>query len=235
MSSNSPIQNERFDDVVREFIDFINAQVGVYMDALAGFEGHYARVERQIHMANRPTSLRKADDGEQVMVWTSYEDPSKPDIIHNRIIRAEDYLLINAPGGANEQQHARAIIVFLYTAWELEYRPRLAVAKSIDLNEIKSDVMGDLRIIRHSILHTKSTLSSEDHRKLKKLGVLFQPDQLFSISYENMHQIFILTKQECGRLLSEWLNLGDTSPLTSPIHDIAVQRVYPTDGNRRIP
>ena len=235
MSSNSSTPTERFDDVVREFIDFINAQVGVFMDALAGFEGHYTRVERQIHRANRPTSVRNAENGEQVVVWVSYEDPTKPDIIHNRIIRAEDYLSINARGGANEQQHARAIIVFLYTAWELDYRPRLAAAKGVDLNELKSDVMGDLRIIRHTILHAKSTLSQEDHRKLKKLGDVFQSGLLFSVTNENMHQIFVLAKQDCGRLMSEWLKLGDSSPLTSPIKDIAIQRVNPTENKRLLP
>jgi hypothetical protein len=45
---------ERFDDVVRQYIDFVNQQVGAYMDALAGFAGHYARVERQVHRVNRP-------------------------------------------------------------------------------------------------------------------------------------------------------------------------------------
>ena len=30
--------NEAFDDVIREYIDFVNRQVHVCMDALAGFE-----------------------------------------------------------------------------------------------------------------------------------------------------------------------------------------------------
>ena len=30
--------NEAFNDVIREYIDFVNRQVHVYMDALAGFE-----------------------------------------------------------------------------------------------------------------------------------------------------------------------------------------------------
>jgi hypothetical protein len=29
--------SESFDDVVREYISFVNEQVGTYMDALAGF------------------------------------------------------------------------------------------------------------------------------------------------------------------------------------------------------
>jgi len=37
---------ELFDEVVREYIDFVNEQVGAYMSALAGFAGHHARVSR---------------------------------------------------------------------------------------------------------------------------------------------------------------------------------------------
>ena len=66
--------NERFDDVIREYIDFVNQQVGVYMDALAGFAGHYTRVERQVHRVNRPVRSEIDSAGQQVVVWASYED-----------------------------------------------------------------------------------------------------------------------------------------------------------------
>ena len=69
--------SEAFDDVIREYIDFVNRQVGVYMDALAGFAGHRTRVERQVHRVNRPTSSRIDDTGQSVVVWASYEDPTK--------------------------------------------------------------------------------------------------------------------------------------------------------------
>ena len=119
------VVTEAFDDVIREYVDFVNQQVGAYMDALAGFAGHYARVERQLHRVNRPVRSQIDSAGQQVVVWASYEDPTKPDIIHNRIIRAQDYLAVNAKGGSNEQQHAKAIVVFLFTYWEDEIRPRL--------------------------------------------------------------------------------------------------------------
>lgn len=61
---------ERFDDVVREYIDFVNKQVGAaYMDALAGFAGHHARVERQVHRVNRPVRSEVDQAGHQVVVW----------------------------------------------------------------------------------------------------------------------------------------------------------------------
>jgi len=215
---------EAFDDVIREYIDFVNQQVGAYMDALAGFAGHYVRVERQVHRVNRPVRSEIDSAGEQVVVWASYEDPTKPDVIHNRIIRAQDYLAANAEGGSNEQQHAKAIVVFLFTYWEDEIRPRLATAKGVTVHKIQCDAMGDLRILRNVILHAKSIMRSDKHAELRKLGELFSVDQPIHLSYESMQKIFVVVKQDCGRLLLEWLGVKEAPIQPEEIVDIAIQK-----------
>lgn len=216
--------SEAFDLVIREYIDFVNKQVGVYMDALAGFAGHHVRVERQIHRVQRPVKSGVNDKGEQVVVWASYEDPTKPDVIHNRIIRATDYMEANSKDGSNAQQHSQAVLVFLFTYWEDEIRPRLAVSKNIELQEIRSDIMGDLRILRNVILHAKGIICCDKHKDLKKLNNMFAVDQPLHISYENMHQIFVLIKQDCARMLFEWLGVKDGPAQPGDIVDIAIQK-----------
>ena len=173
---------------------------------------------------NRP--LRSAVDGagHQVVVWASYEDPTKPAVIHNRIVRAEDYLAANAPNGSNEQQHARAIVVFLFTYWEDEIRPRLAKVKAVQLSEIRGDAMGDLRILRNVILHARGILGSDKHAELRKLGGLFAVDEPLDLSYETMHAIFVSVKQECDRLLLDWLGVTDAPVKPEDIVDLAIQR-----------
>ena len=215
---------EAFDDVIREYIDFVNRQVGVYMDALAGFAGHHTRVERQVHRINRPVHSRIDDTGQRVVVWASYEDPTQPDVIHNRIIRASDYIAANSEGGSNAQQHSQAVLVFLYTYWEDEIRPRLAISKNVELQEIRSDIMGDLRILRNVILHAKGVMRPEKHKDLKKLRGMFVVDQPAHISYESMHKIFILIKQDCARMLFEWLGVKDAPVQPEDIVGLAIQK-----------
>lgn len=215
--------NDAFDVAVREYIDFVNEQVGAYMSALAGFAGHHARVSKQVHRANRPVGKRKNEKGEVVMVWASYEDPSKPDIIHNQIVRSDEYLESNCPGGRNEQQHSRAIIVFLFTYWEAEIRPRLAHAKDVEVNEIRSDIMGDLRTLRNVILHSKSILRPHRHASLRLLGDMFVSDRELEFSYEGMHRIFVLMKQDCARLLFEWLGVEYGPAKPEELRDVAIQ------------
>ena len=216
--------SEAFDDVIREYIDFLNRQVGVYMDALAGFAGHHTRIERQVHRINRPVDSHVDNKGQRVVVYASYEDPTQPDVIHNRIIRATDYIAANSKGGSNEQQHSQAVLVFLFTYWEDEIRPRLAASKSIELQEIRSDIMGDLRILRNIILHSKGIIRPEKHKELKKLSDMFVVDQPIHVSYEGMHRIFVLIKQDCARMLFEWLGVKDGPIQPEEMVDLAIQK-----------
>jgi hypothetical protein len=215
---------EAYDDVIREYIDFVNRQVGVYMDALAGFAGHQTRVERQVHRIMRPVNSGIDHNGQRVTVCASYEDPTKPDVILNHIIRASDYIAANSKSGSNAQQLSQAILIFLFTYWEYEIRPRLANYKNVESNEIYSDIMGDLRILRNVILHQKGIMSLDDHKRLKKLSGMFIVGQSVHIPYENMHKIFILIKQDCARMLFEWLGVkgGPTQP--EDIVDLAIQK-----------
>jgi len=216
--------NETAEDIIREYIDFVNRQVGVYMDALAGFAGHYTRIERQVHRVNRPTGAHFDKSGQRVVVWASYEDPTQPDVIHNRIIRANDYITANSEGGLNEQQHSQAVLVFLFTYWEDEIRPRLAALKSVKPEEIRSDIMGDLRILRNVILHAKGIMRAERYKELKKIADMFTVDKPINISYLNMHRIFVFIKQDCAKMLYELWGIKNVPIRSDEIQDIAIQR-----------
>ncbi len=212
------------DDIIREYIDFVNKQVSVYMDALAGFAGHHVRIERQVHRINKAVNSSIVEKGQHVVMRASYEDPTQPDVIHDRIIRASDYIEANSEGGFNAQQHSQAVLIFIFTYWEDEIRPRLAAARNVELHEIGSDIIGDLRILRNIILHAKGILRRDKQKGLKKLGNMFIVDQPIHISYEKMHQIFVLIKQDCANMLFEWLGVKNAPIQPDEIVDIAVQK-----------
>ena len=214
--------SDTFDLVAKEFLEFVNAQTGMYIDALAGFQGNHREIENQIHRELRPVQT-KLEAGLPTVVWASYEDPSKPAVIHNRIVRTSDYLEANRPGGSNEQQHARSVIVFTFTFWELEIRPRLAACKRTDAHNIKSDVMGDLRIIRHAILHAKSVISSTKYKRLSVTRHLFVAEQEIRLTNETMSDIFRLIQQGCAGLMLEWLGVTDSPVNPDEIVGFAIQ------------
>lgn len=216
---------EGFDAVIQDYIDFVTLQTGMYMDALAGFAGHHTNIDRQVHRESRPAGSRLDSAGNRVIVWASYEDPAQPNVIHNRIVRAADYLAINAKGGSNERQHAWAVLVFLYTYWELETRPRLARAQGCEVSDIRSDIMGDLRLLRNVILHAKGIVRTNSLAGMKKIGVLCTIDEPLYVSFEKMKQIFVWIHQGCALLLFKWLGIKDAEAQAEQIVCLAIQNV----------
>lgn len=205
--------------ILREFIDFVNLQVGVYMDAVAGFQGHSARTSRLVHRVSRAQRVTEDEAGHTTVVYASFEDPSQPDVIHNRITRAADYIAANSEGGTNYQQHSWAILIFLFTFWEDGFRPRLASAAGVPARDIRSDIMGDLRILRNSILHSKGILTAGEHGKLRMVQSTFRPDATIVVTYEDMHRIFVLVKQDIASRL-----LPPDAPISAAdIRDIGIQ------------
>lgn len=214
--------NAQYDAALRDFIDFVNLQSGVYMDAIAAFQGHKARTERQVFRITRPDRNQTDSLGNKVTVWVTHEDPSKPDVIRHRIIMADDYIKANSEGGVNYQQQSRGILIFIFTYWEDETRRNLATAISKNPSEIQSDIMGDIRILRNSILHSKAFLTEKEHLKLTKLSGMFQPNTEILFSYEGMHQIFVLIKQSIAFLIYSTIKGANPPFDMSDIKDIAL-------------
>jgi hypothetical protein len=210
--------------ILRDFIDFINQQVGVYCDCLSGFQGNKVRTERQIPRIQRPTS-RRIEDGQPVIVWTSIEDPGSPDIIHHRITRSEEFIRANSEAGFNEQQICWSIIVFIFAQWDEKVRPEIANIRGVPPNDIKIDALGDLRILRKSIIHNEGIISSADYGKIRKMSDLFSPNAKINLDHDDMHKLFIFLKQAIAELVL--YHTGDLpgAPKAADLTNIAIQNV----------
>ncbi|HTB02470.1 MAG TPA: hypothetical protein VK804_18545 [Bradyrhizobium sp.] len=209
-------------DILRDFIDFINQQVGVYCDCLSGFEGNKVRIERQISRVTRPTS-RRIEEGQPVIVWTSLEDPSRPDIIHNKITRSDEFIRANSEAGFNERQICWSIIVFIFAHWDEKVRPEIANMRGVQPNDVRINALGDLRILRKSIVHNEGVISAEDYRKIKKMADLFSPNATINLDHDQMHKLFIFLKQAIAELILHHTGDLPGAPKASDLTDIAIQ------------
>lgn len=198
---------EQADDIIKSFLEFLSRQRGVYIDAMAGFAGHEVRIERQVARVIRPASTQNGSDDQPQVMMASYEDPSRPDVLHSRIVRTKDYISDNSGLGFNAQQLAYAFVVFIYAHWEHDIRGRLAAAQGVELNTISSDIFGDLREIRHAILHHKNVIKKAAYKKLKVTKNLFIADEPVLITFESMHEIFSLIQQGCATLLLDLMGI----------------------------
>lgn len=66
-----------------------------------------------------------------------------------------------AEGGNTHQRLTQQWIVTVYTGWDAEFRKRLARAHGVDENAIEADFFGDLRHLRHDIVHHRGLATSE--------------------------------------------------------------------------
>jgi len=208
-------------DVLREFIDFVNRQVGVYCDCLSGFQGNKVRIERQMPRVQRPTS-RRIVDGQPVITWASVEDPARPDVLHHRIIRADEFINVNSEAGFNEQQVCWAIVVFIFATWDEETRPRIARIRGVESNTIKIDEMGDLRTLRKAIIHNGGVVTASEHGKLKVMTDLSQPGKPLTFNHDQMHTLFVHVKRAIGRLILEHTGHLPGAPDADSIVGIAI-------------
>lgn len=69
---------------------------------------------------------------------------------------------------------AQSYIVHIYTLWEEVYRSEIAEIIGIKKCEVKSDLMGDFRLLRHNILHHKIKEKDKIPDNLKILGKYWQ-------------------------------------------------------------
>ena len=72
-------------------------------------------------------------------------------------------------------------------------------------------------------MHSKSVIRPDKHASLRLLGDMFEVDKEIKFSYEGMHRIFVLIKQECARLLSGWLGMEDGPIKPEELKDVAIQ------------
>ena len=208
--------------VARAFIDFVNVQVGVYMDACSGFAKNKSVVERQVHRDVRPDGTKRGKKDAPRVMMTAVEDATQPDVLMHRIVLVSEYIAANAVGGSNEQHHARAAITLMHAYWDEQVRPELGRALGVPTNEIVSDIFGDLRLIRHAVLHNKGILTDSAYQRLKLVREHFTPNSAVSLPNTTMHRIFYLIKQDMAQRVIN--DSGLQGEGTDDIVEVAIQR-----------
>jgi hypothetical protein len=70
-----------------------------------------------------------------------------------------------AEGGTTHRRLTQQWIVTVYTGWDAEFRKRIANAHAVDENAIRADFFGDLRHLRHDIVHHRGVATREHSTK----------------------------------------------------------------------
>jgi len=83
-----------------------------------------------------------------------------------------EFLQLSGAGGKFEDFYAKAFIVLVYSLWEEYFRVKIAEKIPIDKNQIKCNLMGDMRLIRHYIAHNNSVVNDKTIAAFKTIQML---------------------------------------------------------------
>ena len=92
-------------------------------------------------------------------------------------INIGEFLDHSAQNGQFSDQIAKSFVTAMYSEWEELYRHKIANEVGASQKSVKCNLMGDLRLIRICIVHSKSVITAE-HEKLKELEWSLAPGEL---------------------------------------------------------
>lgn len=96
-------------------------------------------------------------------------------------IGLKDAVIYSDEDGLFSDILAKSIIVTIYTEWDEIYRPKIAAEVGTETKKVMCDLMGDLRFIRHCLIHKKSIVD-KNCTKFKILTWSFSEGQELKVS-----------------------------------------------------
>jgi hypothetical protein len=114
------------------------------------------------NVADRLRPLITGD--EDLVTGTGHPDDGKA---HSKMNMSEA-VKNSERGGSFSDIVAKSLLVLIYSEWDELFRHRVAAEVGAPAMDVSSDLMGDLRLVRHWIVHNKSRIDS----KCKKMKVL---------------------------------------------------------------
>ena len=109
----------------------------------------------KIDMEQRSRKQPATPDG---LVFFGTDDPNDSDARFQYRTRLSKLIEKSSKDGPNDQFIYSASIVLIYSLWEAEYRRRIATELGCRSEDLLHPALGDLKNIRHAILHASSRL-----------------------------------------------------------------------------
>ncbi len=150
--------NESTIQILREFEQTVDAIYGVYLDSTTGFERLKKWLEEQ--QSNLFKLLKECQPESATIDYldrTAFtygkSDPNSPVGIDLHRCTQKEYKQRNSEEGKNYKFIGNMALVCLYQYWEDHYRDKIAESLGKIKNDLFVPVMGDLRLLRRSIIH----------------------------------------------------------------------------------
>jgi hypothetical protein len=141
--------------VLQDLHDLVNDSIATVTWARIGF-GKVVGEMRDL------TGVPENPENPDPMVYIGVGDPNLLDARALARWRRSEMLKQLSPTGDAHARLGRQWLVSLYQEWEDDIRPRLGKAFHVSKERVIAPVFGDLRLMRHDIIHKRGVASSEN-------------------------------------------------------------------------
>ncbi|KKW79269.1 hypothetical protein AAV96_08760 [Acinetobacter sp. AG1] len=156
----------------------VNEVIGEFIDTFDEFVLCMSFATQGIHKMGQELAKSKFDEGHQTWVGSNCEENPK---MHARM-KTTDCIKKCAKNGDFSNEITKSLLCTMYALWDEAYRHHVAEASGHDARYIECPLMGDLRKLRHCIIHQKSIVP-ESSIDFEILGWRLPPGKL-EITYE---------------------------------------------------
>jgi len=145
-------------NAIEEFEAIINAIYGVYLDSTTGFREIRERFEASQQnslslLKEKHPELATLEYLDQTLFIYGKGDPNSREAIWLHKCTQGQYKKRNSDDGLNFLFISNMALVSMYQFWEDHYRSAIAGLLGETKNSVSEPVMGDIRLLRHSIIH----------------------------------------------------------------------------------
>jgi hypothetical protein len=196
------------ENIIREYIRIVDSVYGVFLDSCQGFSSARSLFEQSqsltleknkkllaenqsLNSANYNSTIKQFDDS--CMIYSKgKKGESDYRILHYCPTQAE-YKKRNSPEGDNYRFIGNMTLITIYEYWENSCRNKLALYHRVKQKQIRSQIVGDLRILRNSIVHHMG-IALPEVEKCKQFSWYKTNDDIF-INEDQMEDIIATIKE----------------------------------------
>lgn len=195
--------------VLNEFNAVVDDAYALYLDATTAMFTYVEWFEQR----QRETIARLADQGgpktieeaDKLRFHYGAGDPNKSKEARLQFESTQGELKErNKKNGGNYRKMSRVLIITIYQYWEDYYRQKFAEAVGKSKNDIKHDLLGDIRLFRNDIVH-HSNLATAEIQKCKVLKhfatneeIQLDQDQVLSLVSKLRQALDDLSEEHIG-------------------------------------
>ncbi|MFZ3165997.1 MAG: tetratricopeptide repeat protein [Candidatus Methanoperedens sp.] len=189
-----------------EFLEILDNIYGVYLDGTEGFSLVRNKIIEGQKNTNKIIGM-SIEDLDNAFFTYGKGDPRNSDSYNLHKCTQGKLKKRNEKDGDNDSIIANLCIVLIYQYWEDHYREQ--IAKELghsNKNDLESDIMGDLRLLRISIIHHKA-IAKKEVGKCKLLQWFEDGDKIY-VNREMFEDIIFYIKADIKLINEDYINHG---------------------------